>query len=209
MRKVYISEHAEDVLKEYLISRGYELSLVKETGLVSKPVSSHPDIYMCRLKNEVFFGDRSKLVPEYPGDVLYNAAVLGDYIICSKYTDPELISRSGCKQILVKQGYVKCNLVVLSDHHVITEDEGIYKALGAYSDINCLLISPRQVRLPGHEYGFIGGASGLVDGEIIFNGDLSRHSDYKAIADFVSVAGVGIKYFPDYPLCDIGSIILE
>ena len=42
---------------------------------------------------------------------------------------------------------------------------------------------------------------------LIFNGDLSAHPDYRAIMDFAEEKGVGVKFFADWKLTDIGSII--
>jgi len=176
---------------------------------VSKPISCHPDIFMCKLRGGIYFGDENRLKMEYPGDCIYNAASLGKYLICSKYTDSGLITKANCNIILVNQGYTKCNLVILDEKHVITEDEGIAKVLNGYSDIECLLISGHEVSLPGHKYGFIGGASGKVGEEIIFNGNLAAHSDFERIKDFIEKTGLKLRYFESYPLTDIGSIIEE
>ena len=61
--------------------------------------------------------------------------------------------------------------------------------------------------LPGYDTGFLGGTSGRVGDEIVFNGDLSAHPDFEAIKDFIRSRGLQIKYFESYPLRDIGSII--
>ena len=206
-RKLYLSSLAGSELKEYLKSCGYELCLLYENGRVSKAISTHPDIFMCALKDGIYFGDSSLLEASYPGDVLYNAAAVGKYLVCNRYTSQDLIRSSGLTPVYVNQGYVKCNLVVLDDTHVITEDEGIAKTLGQLTDIDCLLIKPRQVRLEGYDCGFIGGASGRIEDTIVFNGDLSAHSDYEIICRFISKCNLQIKYFDTYPLTDIGSII--
>lgn len=120
------------------------------------------------------------------------------------------------KEIYVPQGYTKCNIVVVSDDRIITSDAGIEryvkKALKENglkeNKLRVLLVEPGQVELKGFNYGFLGGASGRVGDEIVFNGDITVHSDYGKIKEFIEEAGLGIKYF-DYPLTDIGSIIAE
>ena len=124
------------------------------------------------------------------------------------------------KFINVPQGYTKCNIAVVDDEHIITSDEGIAKALAAEADsvcvdsgktvsakLNCLLISPKQIELPGFRYGFIGGCSGRVGNKIIFNGNLKAHSDFRRISAFIESCGLELVYFEDWPLTDIGSII--
>ena len=70
-----------------------------------------------------------------------------------------------------------------------------------------LKISKGSVYLPGFDYGFIGGASGkIADDEIIFNGDISKHPDYKNIMSFLCKHNVKAVSFKD-KLEDIGSII--
>ena len=213
MPKVYISENAFDKVVGYIESRGYDPVKVSKHADVQDAVAAHPDIYMCRLsagKNSgIYFGDASLLSYDYPGDVLYNAACLGKYIICSKHTSQDLIKASGLEPIYVGQGYCKCNLVVVDETHVITEDEGIAKALSAYKDISCLLVSPHQAALCGFPYGFIGGASGRVGDEIVFNGNIKAHSDYEAIKAFTESCGLSVRSFDGLPLTDIGSIISE
>ena len=51
--------------------------------------------------------------------------------------------------------------------------------------INVLLVEPGFVKLRGADTGFIGGASGRVDDEIVFNGDLSAHPNLKKITAFI------------------------
>jgi len=218
--KVYLSKKANIRLIEYLESKGHELilvdgSFVVDNGVVKSRVGEaiicHPDIYYCNLGSEIYQGDVSLLDKEYPKDVLYNAARVGSYFFCSKYTHRGLVDKAeamGLKLIFVPQGYVKCNLVVIDEGHVITEDEGIYNALQCSgADIECLLVTKGHVALPGYKYGFIGGASGRIGDELIINGDLSVHPDFIEISAFVSNAGLSLKYFEEYPLEDIGSII--
>lgn len=73
--------------------------------------------------------------------------------------------------------------------------------------MNVLLVEPCFVKLRGADTGFIGGASGRVDGEIVFNGDLSVHPNFREITTFIETQGLGCKWFESYELEDIGSII--
>ena len=109
--------------------------------------------------------------------------------------------------INVKQGYTKCNCVVVDGHSIITSDQGIIGTLKKYPDIDVLPICQGFVSLDGFEYGFLGGASGRVGDEIIFNGDLSAHPDYDSIGRFIASRHLQLKFFPEYPLTDVGSIL--
>ncbi len=77
----------------------------------------------------------------------------------------------------------------------------------ALGRIDILEIEKGHVALEGFDYGFIGGASGDVDSIIYFNGNLLAHPDHKKIIEFITAHGKEVRYFEDYELTDIGSII--
>ena len=230
MSTIFLSEKTNDLLKSYLREHGHHIIEIKRTNAVYDAVSSHADIYLCRIGKELIVSGEqlpmifeelercgiafstgcAKLGHDYPDNVKYNGAQVGDYFIHNiKITDPELIHAAeyfSLKMIHVSQGYTKCNLVIVDDHSVITSDSGIYKALTAQK-IDVLLISKGHVALHGFPYGFLGGASGRVGNEILFNGDLSAHPDFKTIKNFIRERSLQVRYFVDYPLDDIGSII--
>ena len=98
--------------------------------------------------------------------------------------------------------------MVVDEDSIITADRGIWKA-AARAGVDVLLIERGQVILPGYPYGFIGGASGKVGNTIIFNGDITRHSDFARIKDFIAERGKEMVWFSEYRLTDIGSVIEE
>lgn len=108
--------------------------------------------------------------------------------------------------VQVPQGYTKCSIVCVDETSIITYDTGITKACRK-AGLKVLQIAPGHVRLPGYPTGFLGGASGRVGREILFNGDLSAHPDCAAIRDFIESRGLSCVHFPDYPLTDVGSIL--
>ena len=63
MKTVYLSERADPRLKNYISECGYDIFNVKGTDLVSGPISSHADIYYCKLgcgdDAPVFCGEKS------------------------------------------------------------------------------------------------------------------------------------------------------
>lgn len=208
MKKIYISDLAYDGLKEYLKNEGWSLVNISLDN-VHPAIKNHPDLIMCHLGSELFKGNADALGRNYPLDVIYNCAATGKFFIHNlKFTNKELKSRAeslGMTFINVKQGYTKCNIVVVSENAIITSDMGIYKA--AKDFLKVLLISPGQVLLPGMNTGFLGGASGRVGNKIIFNGDLRTHSDFEKIVSFIEGEGLEVIWFEGCPLLDIGSII--
>ena len=230
--KLHISINADDRLVSYLEAKGYEICPVSSFGTVTPQISDHADVFYCRMGAEsaaqVIAAGTKNLTEAYPGDCAYNAACTGKYLICRvASTAPEILEfarERGMQVINVRQGYAKCSTVVVDENSIITYDRGIAKACAAAGGriieaaagakactaaggLTVLLVSPGHVLLPGLDTGFIGGASGRVGDEIIFNGDLSAHPDFVAIVSFIESRGLRCKWFPEWPLTDIGSIV--
>lgn len=213
MSKIYVSKEANSHLIKYLEEQGHKVSLMESKADIDPPISCHPDIYMCQLTSEeVFHGNPEKLGKDYPSHAIYNGCSTGKFFIHNlKITDCELLEAACGKGLItvhVPQGYSKCNIVVVDEDSIITSDMGIFRS-ALKAGLEVLLIEPKQVILHGYPYGFLGGASGKIGDTILFNGDLSKHSDFKEICRFISSRGLKTKYFTEYPLTDIGSIIQE
>ena len=212
MKKIFISRNANKILNDYLSAKGFRCEEIGPLAAIDEAISCHPDIYMCDLGHTLYHGDPKLLTRDYPGHAIYNGCSTGKYFIHnSKITALALKKAASAANLIpihVAQGYSKCNCVVVDEDSIITSDAGIYKAC-TDAGLEVLLIERGQVVLEGYPYGFLGGASGKVGDQIIFNGNLSAHSDYKAIKTFIESRGLEIVYFESYPLTDIGSIIEE
>lgn len=230
MSIICLSEDAQDALKHYLRRKGHQIVEIKRTTAVYEAVSAHTDLYLCRIKNDRILSPEQNATigstlrqrgisytlgsplkgSRYPDNIAYNAAWAGSYLIHNlKYTDPAILKKAEeleLETVHVKQGYTKCSLVVVDEHSLITSDQGIAGSLTQYP-LDVLLISCGHVRLDGFAYGFLGGASGRVDDEILFNGDLSAHPDFEKITAFIKSKGLSPVFFKGYELEDIGSII--
>lgn len=149
------------------------------------------------------------LKSKYPYDIAYNVCSIGKYVICRPLcTAMEILAEYQYlkKNILnTRQGYTKCSICVVDDNSAITADEGIYKLLKK-NNINVLKIRDGFIDLYDMQ-GFIGGASGLVDNKLLFNGDIKTHPDYENINAFCKNSGVDIISLNKGNLTDIGSII--
>lgn len=215
MSKVYISKQANPILIDYLKSKGYAPEYISSYGIVDPAISCHPDIFLCKMGIAVdaplFFAKKEDLGKDYPEDIPFNAACTGKYFIHNlSYTNGKLLQTAkdmGMTLIDVKQGYTKCSIVVVDEHSIITYDEGIACACEKYPDLKVLKISPGFIRLDGYDTGFIGGTCGRIGNEIIFNGNLFDHPDFMRILTFIENRGLICKWFPDYKLTDIGSIL--
>lgn len=208
--KVIVSRDAGKELKNHLSEKA-DLMIFEPIDTVAEPVRCHPDLVYCRLKEDIIFmGNERLLKPVYPGDIIYNGFSTGKYFIHDlEHTERQLLKAVNDLELIpvnVKQGYACCSIVPVDEDSIITYDRGIAKAAEA-AGLSVLTIEPGHVELSGYDTGFIGGTSGRVGDEIIFNGDLSAHPDCQAIRQFIEERGLKVRYFSGYPLRDIGSII--
>jgi len=154
----------------------------------------------------------SILSPEYPADVAFNVARVGQYYFHNlKYTDPELkrqLHRAGIEPVHVAQGYTKCSVCVLDDNLIITADPGIAESAGK-KNIGVLKIESDQgIVLPGLNCGFIGGCTGLVDRKkLAVYGDIARLKQYEIIKRFAEQNGFEIISLCEGNPVDYGSLI--
>ena len=85
MNNIYISKDANKIVTDYIESKGYQVTPVSSTDVVSEEISSHPDIFLCKMgvhKNSpVFFAEPGTLGRAYPMDIVFNAACTGKYFI--------------------------------------------------------------------------------------------------------------------------------
>lgn len=187
---------------------------------IQASVSAHPDMALTQMEDmfvcspesfeyyKGFLGNRvicgkTELTSHYPYDIAYNVLVYKNFAFCKEdCTDTVVkdeLKKRNIKIINVNQGYTKCSSAMCNEG-IITADESIYQALQSCG-INALKITPGFVELTGFDYGFIGGASGIVNGKLTFFGDIRQHPDYLKICDFCD-----FDYIPDFPLTDIGTI---
>ncbi|HKK95741.1 MAG TPA: hypothetical protein VJ916_05455 [Anaerovoracaceae bacterium] len=235
MSIIYISEHAHNCVKKYIKDKGHRIIQLPENNFVLRSISSHPDMFMCKMgcksDSPIIYSDEFKLLmgtkaPEggfdlkldkkYPNDVIFNAASTGKYFIhCLRYTDEKVLSAAKKLQqhlIDIPQGYSKCSIVIVNEDSIITYDRGITKKI--YTEYfpeapGVLQIKPGYIKLPGLNLGFLGGTSGRIGNEIIFNGDLQMHPDHLKIKAYIESKGLRCVWFKGHDLMDIGTIIEE
>ncbi len=146
---------------------------------------------------------------QYPKDVLFNACIVGNRLICNqKIVSKHILNaaRSADFEIInVPQGYTKCSVCIVGDNAIITADNVIARACASYG-IEVLQISEGHVSLPPYDHGFIGGASGYHNGKVYFCGSLDTHPDGEKIKFFCACHGAEVVCLSDDKLQDIGTI---
>lgn len=226
---ILISEKAPPRVIRALQRYG-EVRLLPPYERLPAPVMSHCDMLMCRCRGRLFvwheyFAAHQELfdgVPDavrpvsgkpsylYPGDIgLDLLTMLGDSLCFGHETAADEVRRdieeNGGRFVPVRQGYTRCSVLKVTDDAVITADESIARET-AKRNIDTLVISPGGIALEGYDHGFIGGASGNIDGKIVFFGDLSSHRDARQISEFITKHGMSAVSLCDGELFDLGGM---
>ncbi|MDP4092222.1 MAG: hypothetical protein Q8920_02580 [Bacillota bacterium] len=154
----------------------------------------------------------SCLTAQYPGDIAYNAARVGSFLIHNfKYTDRALLNlleKENLTFINVKQGYTKCSVSVVNENSIITHDKGIAAAVEKYG-INVLLLEEAdEILLPGLDRGLIGGCGGLAaKNKWVVNGNLRLLKSHALIFSFLEARGIKPISLAKGSVIDIGSVL--
>jgi len=218
-----IPEKAKSNLRKY-----GELVLLETKGITEESISGHPDIFFCRTpgtlviapnlpetvkkilseKNIAFTEGSSPVEVKYPFSASYNAVVTENFFIHHTGITDTIVT-DNCihlSKIHVLQGYTRCNLLRLDEGHFITSDKGIYKTL-TEKGLFALYVSPSDIILPGHDYGFFGGACGIFENTFFVIGNLSKYCDGEKVKSFVEKFHYDIIELYDGPLFDGGSVL--
>ncbi|MBR7081590.1 MAG: hypothetical protein IKI49_02635, partial [Oscillospiraceae bacterium] len=204
MGTVHLSENANIELVDYIRALGHEIAPLLRDDRRGRGVGDHADLVMCKMGasdlSPVIKADDGEVWGEYPQNAAFCAVVLGGKLIhrldITLHKILKYAQNAGLELINVRQGYTRCSCVVVDDGALITSDSGIAAALSRRRDIEVLKIQQEHVALDGFEYGFLGGTSGRVGREVIFNGDLSDHPDGEIIRDFIESRGLAVRTFP-------------
>ncbi len=214
---------------EALLTLGYAAVRLPSFKGLSSPVASHPDMLCMKLRDgslliteEYYFSEKNffdklgvpvrtteeKLVPEYPGDILFDALAVNGRVYGKKGFVSRYILRENEVLVPVRQGYARCSVAMLSERCAVTSDRGLASVLSE-DGISVLLIRSGYIRLDGYNTGFIGGAGGRLRGGVYcFFGDLMGHPDGKAILVFAADNKISAVSLSDEPLSDYGGLVL-
>lgn len=228
---VIIDKNAPVNILETLDKFGIKYYFSTSIDKLYSPVNTHPDMQIHFVSDSIAIAEpcvfeyykntlptHIKLIKgstavggTYPFDIAYNVASLGKRIIGNlSYTDAvikRLYADSKYEFCDVKQGYTKCNLCIVDENSVITEDEGLSKALIS-KGIDVLKVPAGEISLSGFPYGFIGGASGFVAPKVLgFCGNIDTLSYSNSIKTFLKEKGIEFLSLSQYNLLDLGSII--
>ncbi len=148
----------------------------------------------------------------YPMDAAYNAAVVGEYLFCNTRTVDETIleyhQRKKRTIVHVNQGYTKCNICLIGEKTLLTEDAGIHNTIiDNHLPISSHLLPPGEVSLDGFPYGFIGGSCGLCKKTLFWYGSIERCSYGEEIKRIMREEEVKSVFLSMEKVIDFGGII--
>jgi len=219
-------------IEKGLLYNGVQIIKTKAHPSLYDSVAFHPDMFLHHIggKNIVYApGTSEDVIKEleeygfsmiqgetqlnykYPGNIAYNAARVGKFVFHNtKYTDKMLkkfYSRLDLELVHVNQGYSKCAISVVDESSIITMDKGIAR-VAEKKGLDVLLIEERNIILPGLDYGFIGGSTGLIDkNEWALSGKCEGLESYREIYRFINKKGKKIISLTDKQVVDIGSLL--
>lgn len=214
--------------KNGLETLGVHVIELKPNLNVDSRICSHADLVFLHLGGgTAFYADEKGNLPtelkemhihrisaplgaKYPDDCPLNCAVIGKHIICNIDTADcgvlKYFSTNSYNIIGVKQGYTKCSVLPVSEDAMLTDDLSVYNSCRDVFDT--LYIEKGFVRLPGFDYGFIGGAGGKISNDTLaFTGSIDDLSVKKRIEGFCTVHGVECVYLSDEQIYDVGSLL--
>ena len=216
-----------DALKKY----GFCVVLTPKIDHVYTTICGHADIMVHKLCDNTIVAEPTvceyfknkmpeiEVIPgktilneKYPYDIAYNAARVGNNIFCNKnFTDDTIIefaNKNHLNLLNTKQGYTKCSICVVSNDAIITSDKNI-QSVAIKNGVDVLLVNDDKIKLKEFEHGFIGGATGLINENILaVNGDIELHTNYKEIIEFCKKHGVEVISLNNNEIIDIGSILI-
>ncbi len=232
MKTVIIDSRAGKDIERALEGLGFSVLQLPPCPALPEAISAHPDTLIYKLKsgkllmteeyyrqNRNIFDSRGigvrltdkPLGDRYPLDIQLNALRISDTVYGRSdcISDIILSEEEGAKKVVhVKQGYARCSVAVLSDKAAITADSGLAAALEA-NGVAVLRISPGSIVLNGYDYGFIGGAGGLLSpGVYAFFGKIKAHPEGELLACFAERNNVRIVELSNEPLHDYGGLIV-
>lgn len=234
MKVLIVDERIDERCERALMKEGFFLLKLPADKRLGDGVCSHPDTLLFYSDGQIittaeyaedalyFFTDIREYSPstrlrftdekrgdKYPTDCIMNALVIGRRIFCKADTVSEGIreyaAKHGYELIHTRQGYPACSVLAFGNA-AITADEGLALLLEKYG-VRVTRISQGGISLPPHQYGFIGGASGVVGDKIYFFGNIAVHPDGERICEAIRDEGFTPISLCNEKLTDLGGII--
>lgn len=226
---VIIGKRYRPLLSQALAAQGLVTFWLSPNPSLDKRLSCHADLSLIRRGKKIlcskgvdrdivnYITNRGYSVrfaendtgERYPKDCGLCALDTGRYLICNPKTVDPAVLRLLSDRVLVpvSQGYTRCAAATVNEHSIITADTGVSGA-AKRAGLDVPDIDSGHVDLSGFSYGFIGGASFLLDkNTLAFTGSLEAHPNKEQITAFLAARGVKPLFLTTGALVDIGGAI--
>ena len=186
-----IDNRMRSIEKTKLLNLGYKLVEIPTSTNTYFEISSHVDIFACKVNNDLVL---EPTVYDVLKDKITNMTnvniVKGSSVVKGKY--PSDVAYNFClKKVNINQGYSKCSIAVLDKNMVIVQDKSIEKVL-KNNGLNVILLDNNvDIKLYKNfnecsdMKGFIGGCISKLDNYLFVSGDILklglRDEDRKSI----------------------------
>ena len=234
--QIIIDERMRKIEKDKLKELGYELIEIKQSRNVYEEISSHVDIFTCKIGHKIIIEPiqyktikeqllyeidaekgTEKLEEKYPNDIKYNVCTIGKKALHNfQFTEPKIkkeLIKQGYELINTTQGYTNCSIAVIDKNSAIVTDKGLFKILQKHNIDVLYLEYDLDIKLLNENgyskrKGFIGGAISRVADEVIIFGDLNKIDEKEKIRRFISSKGLKIIEFKGLDVIDYGGTVL-
>ena len=221
--------------KEKLKELGYQLIEIKPNRKIYEEISSHVDIFTCKIGNTLIIEPnlynlikhqikecncikegKTSVESNYPYDIKYNVCIIGKKALHKfEFIDPNIkeeLENQGYELINTTQGYTNCSIAVIDENSAIVTDKGLYKILKKHNiEVLYLEYEPDIKLLSNGGYseknGFIGGAISRINNNIIITGDLRKIDKDEKIRKFIQERNFNIIEFKNLEVVDYGGIL--
>ena len=233
MKRLIVDCRTRKIEKDKLKELGFELIEIKPSKNVYEEISSHVDIFTCKIGNTIIIEPsqyaqiidkienknikkgREKVSSKYPEDIKYNVCIIGKKAIHNfKFTDlsvKEELEAHNYELIPTTQGYTNCSIAVIDDNSAVVTDKGLYKILQKHN-VDVIFIKEPDIKLLtrkgfSDKKGFIGGVINRIEDSIIVTGDLRKIDIDDKIREFIERKNLKIIDFKDLDVIDYGGIL--
>lgn len=228
-----VDERMKPGMKYKLQQLGIQLVEVPCSESLQPSVSGHPDMQLLHIAQDLLicqpqlnaklfeqlrhFGftivpGKTMLKATYPLDIAYNVAIVGKLAFHNlRHTDSvasEFLKRCSIRLVHVNQGYAKCATLPVTPESLITSDPSIARAARS-NGLDVLTLAPQtKICLPGLSYGFIGGAAGFIEREMIaFTGNLDTLEGAEDVKAFLAKHGLKWTCLDENEIVDYGGLL--
>ena len=233
--ELIIDERMRKIEKEKLKELGYKLIEVKSNPKVYEEISSHVDIFTCKIGSKIIIEPSiyeeikkqiinesnieqgsKKVEKNYPYDIKYNICTIGKKALHNfQFTEPKIkeeLIKQGYELVNTTQGYTNCSIAVIDENSAIVTDKGLYKILQKHKiDVLYIEYEPDIKLLTSNGYssrkGFIGGAISRIGDYVIVFGDLNKIDKDVKIRKFISSRKLNIIEFERLDVIDYGGVL--